>query len=251
MVKNLPAMQETWVRSLGWEERKWQPTRVFLPGEFHGQSSLVGYSPWSCKESDTTEWLTLSFMHSKYYKWCVFPGGSAVKKENLPAMQDTWFNPWVRKIPWRWEWVSTPVFLPRKPHGQRSLAGYSPGGHRVWHNWATDNNKHYKLLFSLFANWGTEDIWEYCHKKVNSTSIILFIKYFTWLWKKWSVLSLFESMGSKIKECFVCFRCKYLYKHICMCITLIKPYISFNITNHLTKKCQNLSSHQNHIPWQS
>ena len=58
MVKNLPAMQETWVRSLGWEERKWQPTRVFLPGEFHGQSSLVGYSPWSCKESGTTEWLT-------------------------------------------------------------------------------------------------------------------------------------------------------------------------------------------------
>ena len=45
-VKNLPAMQETQVQSLGWEyplERKWQPTPVFLPGEFHGQRSLVGY----------------------------------------------------------------------------------------------------------------------------------------------------------------------------------------------------------------
>ena len=38
MVKNLPAMQETWVQSLGWEdplEKKWQPTPVFLPGEPH------------------------------------------------------------------------------------------------------------------------------------------------------------------------------------------------------------------------
>ena len=33
----------------------WQPTPVFLPGEFHGQRSLAGYSPWGCKESDTTE----------------------------------------------------------------------------------------------------------------------------------------------------------------------------------------------------
>ena len=32
-----------------------QPTPVFLPGEFHGQSSLVGYSPWGCKNSDKTE----------------------------------------------------------------------------------------------------------------------------------------------------------------------------------------------------
>ena len=35
--------------------RKWQPTPVFLPGESHGWRSLVGYSPWGCKESDTTE----------------------------------------------------------------------------------------------------------------------------------------------------------------------------------------------------
>ena len=35
----------------------WQPTPVFLPGKSHGRRSLVGYSPWGCKESDTTEWL--------------------------------------------------------------------------------------------------------------------------------------------------------------------------------------------------
>ena len=39
-------------------QRKWQPTLVFLPAEFRGQRSLVGYSPWGHKESDTTERLT-------------------------------------------------------------------------------------------------------------------------------------------------------------------------------------------------
>ena len=45
--------------SIPWR-RKWQPTSVFLPGESHGQRSLVGYRPWGCKELDTTERLTLS-----------------------------------------------------------------------------------------------------------------------------------------------------------------------------------------------
>ena len=36
-------------------EGNWQPTPVFLPGEFPGQRSLAGYGPWGCKESDTTE----------------------------------------------------------------------------------------------------------------------------------------------------------------------------------------------------
>ena len=35
--------------------KKWQPTPVFLPGESQGRGSLVGYSPWGCKESNTTE----------------------------------------------------------------------------------------------------------------------------------------------------------------------------------------------------
>ena len=63
-VKNPPAMQETWVQSLGQEDpwrRAWQLTPVFLHGESHGQRILVGYSPWGHKESETTEQLTLSF----------------------------------------------------------------------------------------------------------------------------------------------------------------------------------------------
>ena len=43
-----------------------------------------------------------------------------------PAGQGTNFNPWVGKIPWRRKWQPTPVFLPGKSHGWRSLAGYSP-----------------------------------------------------------------------------------------------------------------------------
>ena len=40
------------------------------------------------------------------------------------------FDPWVVKIPWRREWLPTPVFLPGEFNGQRSLAGYSPWGHK-------------------------------------------------------------------------------------------------------------------------
>ena len=56
LVKNPPAMWETWVRSLGWEDplEKGKAT-VFRPGEFHGL-----YSPWHHNESDTTEQLSLS-----------------------------------------------------------------------------------------------------------------------------------------------------------------------------------------------
>ena len=61
MVKNLPTMEETQVQSLVWKipwRREWLYTPVFLPGEFHGQRNLAGYSPWDCKESDMSEQLT-------------------------------------------------------------------------------------------------------------------------------------------------------------------------------------------------
>ena len=56
--KNLPAAQVTRVQSLGPEdslEKGMLPTPVFLPGEFHGWRTLVGYSPWGHKDSDITE----------------------------------------------------------------------------------------------------------------------------------------------------------------------------------------------------
>ena len=48
------------------------------------------------------------------------------------------FNSWVGKIPWERAWQPTPVFLPRRAHRQRSLAGYSQWGCRVWHDRATN-----------------------------------------------------------------------------------------------------------------
>ena len=65
-------LQEIFYKSFVWERmryaspkccrRKWQATPVFLPGKSHGRRSLVGYSPWGCKESDTTELLHFYFI---------------------------------------------------------------------------------------------------------------------------------------------------------------------------------------------
>ena len=75
VVKNLPANAgdirrhrfSPWVGKIPWR-RAWQLTLVFLPGEFHRQRSLVGYSPWGCKELDMTDKLTQT--HTKL----LFPG---------------------------------------------------------------------------------------------------------------------------------------------------------------------------------
>ena len=51
---------DPWAGKIPWR-RKWQPTPVFLPGESHGQRTLIGYSPWGRKESDMTEQLQFHF----------------------------------------------------------------------------------------------------------------------------------------------------------------------------------------------
>ena len=75
VVKNLPASvgdsrDTILIPVLGkipWK-RQWQPTPVFLPGESHGGRSLVGYSPWRRKESDTTLTDTVSLFDFTHYK---------------------------------------------------------------------------------------------------------------------------------------------------------------------------------------
>ena len=74
---------DPWVRKFLWR-RKWLPTSVFLPGEFYGQRSLVGYSPWGHKESDTTEQLTLSHFHKGDTRVVI------AQREKLPL----WDSPW-------------------------------------------------------------------------------------------------------------------------------------------------------------
>ena len=58
-----------------------------------------------------------------------FPGGLEGKSVCLQCRRPG-FNPWVGKIPWRRKWQPTPVLLPGKSHGRRTLVGYSPWGHK-------------------------------------------------------------------------------------------------------------------------
>ena len=65
-------------------------------------------------------------------------GQKAQMTKNVPAMQETWVGSLGQKIPWRRKCQLTPGYLPGESHGQRSLVGYSPWGHRrVGHNLAT------------------------------------------------------------------------------------------------------------------
>ena len=61
-----------------------------------------------------------------------------------PQSRRPGFESWVRKIPWRREWLATPVFLPGEFHRQRSLAGYSPRGYK-------EPNMTEQLTLSLFS----------------------------------------------------------------------------------------------------
>ena len=149
-----------WVGKISWR-REWQPTPVFLRGEFHGQRSLVGYSLLGHKESDTTEPLTDRYTHSstalsvfmllcKHYhihlqnvviihKWTLYPS-------TLPQSLTTTLllSVFVNLIIWKWQ--PTPVFLPGKFHGQKSLVGYSPWGcQRVWHELETKQLSRYLM----------------------------------------------------------------------------------------------------------
>ena len=61
-----------------------------------------------------------------------FPGGASGKEpayQRRDSHKTLGFNPWVGKIPWRTVWQPIPVLLPGESRGQRSLVGYSPGGH--------------------------------------------------------------------------------------------------------------------------
>ena len=62
------------------------------------------------------------------------PGGTSHKEPacQFRRQERHRFSSWVGKIPWRRAWQPIPVFLPGESYGQRSLAGYSPGGHKSW-----------------------------------------------------------------------------------------------------------------------
>ena len=79
LIKNLPAVQETWIQSLDWEDplekRKAIPTPVFWPGEFHGL-----FSPWGHQELDLTNQLSLSFTSTDIYGKSLTVGNAKFRK---------------------------------------------------------------------------------------------------------------------------------------------------------------------------
>ena len=82
---------DTLIGKIPWR-RIWLPTPLFLPGDFHGQMSLAGYSPWRCKESDTTDGLstqlsTVYTVSNKYHSYrCITHGGTVGTHIVTPKM---------------------------------------------------------------------------------------------------------------------------------------------------------------------
>jgi len=106
---------------VGWYHRLNGHEFEQTPGDSGGQGSLACCRPWSRKELDTT--------------WQLNNNIYVTKSRVCLQCRRPRFDPWVRKIPWRRKWQPTPVFLPGESHGQRSLVGYSPRGHkRVRHD---------------------------------------------------------------------------------------------------------------------
>ena len=114
----------------GWED-------ALEKGMATHSSALAWRIPWTeepgrlqsmgSQELDMTEWLTHSSSTG-------FPGGPSGKEPTCQGRRcrTLGFERWVWKIFWRRKWQLIPVFLPGKLHGQRSLEGYSPWGHKSW-----------------------------------------------------------------------------------------------------------------------
>ena len=99
---------DPWVRKSPWR-KKWQPTPVFSPGEFHGQRSLVGCSPSGHKELDTTEWLTLK-IYLLTLSCCI------LKDDSLQGDGQPCSHPGVRSPRWELPWI----LQVRRPGGGRN-----------------------------------------------------------------------------------------------------------------------------------
>ena len=140
-VSNLPAMQETPVWSLGREdplEEEMATCSRFLPGEFHGQRRLVGYSPWGHKECDTTERLThcqsiTRWLEAQVTTWvCKWPlklgqwwdgeGENLVGLSPYPGGSEAVSRSTVSELSW----------LSGHPTGVWELLGHAERNHALW-----------------------------------------------------------------------------------------------------------------------
>ena len=128
-----------------------------------------------------------------------FPGGAIGKEPTCQCRRPKrpGFNPWVKKIPWRREWLPTSVFLPGESHGQRSLVGYTPEGRKESDTlkrlsthasgWQRGLRSSYCFIGRCYAQWG--DTW--CYDK--SVCALCFLEFHNpdhiHVWQdKWALL---------------------------------------------------------------
>ena len=148
----------------------------------------------------------MALLDDRYLNTRGFPGGANGKEPACQCRRHKrhGFNPWVRKIPWRRAWQPTPVFLLGESHGQRSLAGYSPWGHKgTWLKWlsthapkyhhknishTTQKKTHRSLeqnreLLSKPTHLWSVNLWEKGQKYAVEKRQSLFNK---WCWESWT-----------------------------------------------------------------
>ena len=143
MIKNLPAVWETRVQSLGWED-------PLEEGMATHSSILAWRIPWTEKPGELQSMRLQRVGHD----WAIltgFPGSSVVKNPPCQCRRHG-FDAWVDKIPWRKKWQPTHVFLAGKSHGQRSLGELQfMGSQRVRHNLAMERAP----IYTYIHNWVT------------------------------------------------------------------------------------------------
>ena len=166
MVKNLPPVRETWVWSLGWEDRLEETAATHssilawrIPMDRGAwQPSEEPDSPWGCRELDRTEQLSTAHTHS-WHK-----GEESICQCGRPKRWG--FDLRVQKIPWRRKRQPTAVFLSGKSHRQRSLAGYSP-----WDHQESDTTEHSVYVHALI------NVYAYMYKHVH---LHIYMRNHTW-----------------------------------------------------------------------
>ena len=119
-------MRETWIWSLGWEDK----------GKATHSSILAWNIPWTILPMESQrvghDWVTFTSVHFSLSGASQFD----LMVNNLPAStrdaRDMSLIPELGRPPWRRSWQPTPVFLPGESRGQSNLAGYSPWVHKSW-----------------------------------------------------------------------------------------------------------------------
>ena len=136
-IASTPSAQSTWTRNMSFS------AGAVLPSLPHLQSLLL-HPPdsWGrvMKELRKSSFLCMKPGFGAHYFVVTlgFPSGASDKESTCQCRKCKryGFNPWVRKIPWRWKWQPTPVFLPGESHGQEKPVGLqSMGWQKVGHEW--------------------------------------------------------------------------------------------------------------------